>query len=117
MAAAPYRLTFRRGDSYARTFNVTLKATGAPKDLTGYTARLQVRRHADSPTPFLTLTTDPGGGITLGSSSITVTQDTAATAAMKWAVGVWSLELVAPGGTVTPLLAGDAEVLPEITNP
>lgn len=87
-----------------------------PIDLTGCTARLQVRAEVGSPTVLLTLTTE-NGGITLGGVSGTVDLLSAPseTATMQWDGGVWDLEIVHPGGDVTRLAEGTMSVSPEVT--
>ena len=77
-----------------------------PVDLTGYTARMQVRE-CKANTTVIELTTE-NGGLTLGDAAGTITffvsdADTESTQSDRC---VYDLELVEPGGDVTPLLAG-----------
>lgn len=53
-------LMIYQGNSLGWTFNVT-GPDGSPKDWTGYTAKMQVRLNADSPTKIVDLTTENGG--------------------------------------------------------
>lgn len=87
---------------------------GVAVNLTGYTARMQVRTDHESATTLLSLTTE-NGGITLGGVAGTVTLLATATqtAALDAGERVYDIELV-NGSVVTRLLQGcfvvDAEV-------
>jgi hypothetical protein len=87
-----------------------------PVDLTGCTARMQVRAKIDATTPLLTLTTE-NGGISLGGTAGTIELliDADDTAALTWTSGVYDLEIVYPGGQVTRLAYGSVTVSPEVT--
>lgn len=96
---------------------LTWKSAGVPVDLTGCTARMQVREQIDSPSVLLSLTTE-NGGIVLGGTSGTVSIHMSAvdTAAITWTAGVFDLEIIfADGVTVRRLLSGSISVSPEVT--
>lgn len=102
------------------TFNdVTTWQSGTPPvavNLTGCTARMQVRaKIADSAT-LLSLTTE-NGGIELGGIAGTVAIKISATdtSAITWKGGVYDLEIVFADGTVRRLLSGGVSVSPEVT--
>jgi len=85
-------------------------------NLTGYTARLQVRATYDSSSTILSLTS--AAGITLGGAAgtIAITASATTTAALTAPFsGVYDLELVSGGGEVTRLLEGTATVSPEVS--
>ena len=110
-----YDLEIKQGATLSLT--ATWKdSTDTPVNLTGYTARMQVRSTYDATSTILSLTS--GSGITLGGSAgtIAITASATVTAALTapWA-GVWDLELVSGGGVVTRLLEGAASVSPEVT--
>ena len=95
-------------------------ANSAPINLTGYTARMQIRRKVTSADSLLELTTT-NGRITLGGVLGTITlaiaaADTAALPATpsdrRW---YYDLELVPAGGNVVRLLQGRVVVSPEVT--
>lgn len=86
-----------------------------PKDLTGYTARMQIRAKLADVTPLVTLTESTGIVINNTNKTITIGLTALATAAFTWTVGVYSLELVDSTGTVTTLLTGNVSVKPEVT--
>lgn len=87
-----------------------------PLDLTGYTARMQIRQSIGSPQPLLELTTEDGG-IIIDAATGTVERriDAAATAALTWTQGVYDLELVDPDGFTTRLAQGSVTVEREVT--
>jgi hypothetical protein len=90
---------------------------GVPMDLTGYSARMQIRKTIGSTKVLVDLATSPGSGIALGGAlgTIVLTISAALTTAITEAVGVYDLELVSGGGVVTRLLEGDVEIKPEVT--
>lgn len=85
-------------------------------DLTGCTARMQVREKITSPTPLISLTTE-NGGIVLGGAAGTIRRfmDADDTADIDWKSGVYDLEIEFADGTVRRLLAGSVVVSPEVT--
>jgi len=92
--------------------------TGSPAaavNLTGYTARMHVRKNIASPSPTVTLTTE-NGGITLGGALGTIELDIAASAATTIPAGfyVYDLELVT-GANVRRLLQGKIYVERNVT--
>ena len=110
-----YTLYLYQGSTFTRI--ITWKdESGALVDLTGFTARMQMRETVDAATAFLTLTTE-NSGITLGGVSGTITLLAAATdtAAITAKQGVYDLELVAGNGTVTRLIEGLVIVVQEVT--
>ena len=91
------------------------KETVQPVDLTGYTAKMQVRE--DIGTPILLELTTENGGITLGGvlGSIELYVSATESSSFIWSEGVYQLELTAPNGDVSRKLAGRVVVTPEIT--
>lgn len=115
MSAGTYDILIEKGATFQ--LSLTWKApTNTPYDLTGYTARMQVRKSVNATAPLLSLTSS-GGDIVLGGAAgtIVITASATATAAMDATHGVYDLELVAPSGTVTRVLKGSVEISPEVT--
>lgn len=116
--SAPFKLplTIYQGSTFME--QVTWKAgqPAAPVDLTGCTARAQVRAEIEAPDVLLDLTTE-NGRIELGGATGTVTIKITAedTAAITWTEGVYDLEVVFADGYVRRLLAGGVAVSPEVT--
>jgi hypothetical protein len=87
-----------------------------PVDLTGYTARMQIRQSLQSDTVLLELTTENGGiVIDTGASTITLNIDATDTAAIDWQQGVYEVEMTSSGGKVDSLAGGAVKVLQEVT--
>ena len=115
MTAGTYTITIEQGATFS--LPITWKdQLGNAVNLTGYTARLQVREEVESATPFLTLTTE-NGGIALGGAAgtITLTVTATATAALTASKGVYDLELISGGGVITRLLEGLVVIKKEVT--
>lgn len=115
MAAGIKNIYIEQGATYR--LNITWKDSGGtPIDLTGYTARMQVRHSYKSDTVLLNFTTE-NGAITLGGAAGTITIVGLATLTedVPAKAGVWDLELVDGDGNVTRLLQGAVEVSPEVT--
>ena len=99
--------------------DVTTWTAGTPAvavDLTGCTARMQIRATVDSTEVLVSLTTE-NGGIILGGTAGTVTiyMNDTATAAITWRAGVYDLEILFGSGDVRRLLYGGVGVSPEVT--
>jgi hypothetical protein len=112
--AGRYDFACEQGATFSRV--VTYQGSdGVAVNLTGYTARMQVRETAESGTILLDLTTE-NGGIALGGSAGTVTLTATATQTAAIAAGEWvyDIELV-NGATVTRLLQGCFAVDAEVT--
>ena len=115
MPAGSYSFYAEQGATLERVITYTDSAE-AIINLTGYTARLQVRATYDSSSTILSLTS--AAGITLGGAAgtIAITASATTTAALTAPFsGVYDLELVSGGGEVTRLLEGTATVSPEVS--
>ncbi len=116
MPAAQYDITIEQGATFLLDL-LWKDSNGTPVDLTGYAARMQVRRKYDAPDPALLSFTDANGAITLGGAAGTIAIKGLATLTdvVPAKQGVYDLELVAPNGDVTRLVAGIVIVTPEVT--
>lgn len=87
-------------------------------DLSGYTARMMIRKTPSSTTALLTLTSNPGGGIVLGATSpnLTVTITAAQTEALN-AVShaAYDIEIISPAGEHDYILYGAVAVTRNVT--
>ena len=113
--AGQYNIVADQGATLSR--NIHWKdENGAPIDVTGYSARMQVRQRFVSASPVISLTS-PSGGITLGGSSGTIVVTASATVMAGVEAGdyVYDLEMVASNGVVTRLVQGSFKVRPEVT--
>lgn len=116
-APAKLKFTIYQGATFPKRLTWKSGPVSAPVDLTGCTARMQVRSSVDSPIVLLSLTTE-NGGIALGGTAGTIDLYVSAadTAAITWRSGVWDLEIVHPGGDVVRLAQGSISVSPEVTH-
>ena len=119
MPAKKTHILIEQGASFSQDF-LWLDGNNTPPtpiDLTGYSARMQIRRHHDSAEAILDVT-NAGTEITLGTAdgTITVSLDEAASAALPAPFyGVYDLEVEDESGYVTRLIEGHVEIRPEVT--
>lgn len=101
-------------------YTLTWQTGGTAVNLTGYSARMQVRETYDATSPVLSLTS--GTGITLGGTAGTIILEASSTATAGIDATppgpqqyVYDLELVSGAGVVTRLVEGRMLVYPEVT--
>lgn len=118
--AGRYDLYIDQGSTFTRTF-VYKDADGAPQDLSGYTARMMIRKtHNAAGEPWFDSDPFPGS-LTIpvpadGSIILTMTdEDTQALPAP--AEGVWDLEIDDGSGVIVRLIEGKVVVTPNVTRP
>ena len=114
MAAGIYDILIEQGATF--TMNATWKdSNDAPINLSGYSARMQIRETFDSTATLVSLAS--GSGITLGGTLGTIAVTIADTVTKDLPVRgcVYDLELVSSGGVVTRLLQGSVTISPEVT--
>lgn len=100
-----------QGSDYSSTVDVE-GSNGTPYDLTGYTARGQVRKTYTSSTsyPFLLTINNPSAG------QINMLLPRATTGTMKAGRYVYDIEIVETNtGTVTRVVEGQVEITPRVT--
>jgi hypothetical protein len=114
MMAANYDIVCDQGATFQRVFTWQ-DSTGVPVNISGYTARMQVRATVSSSTILLSFTTE-NGGLTLGDAAgtITATATAATTAGVAAGCYVYDLELI-NGATVYRLVQGQFTVDGEVT--
>lgn len=108
-----YNITCPQGATFDKTFSVALD--GSPKDLTGFSAAMQVRETFDSSATVVSLTN--GSGITLGGvlGTINVIVSSSATSAIPAGYYSYDLEITSGAGVRDRLLEGKFIVTPEVT--
>lgn len=108
-------LTINQGATFRYKFAWRDK-NGRPIDITGYTARMQIRADVSASAPLITLTTE-NSGLALGGKTgvISLYINDTATSAITWNKGVYDVELIAPTGDVFRAVGGNVTVSPEIT--
>lgn len=116
---APFKLSLKVYQGATFTQPLVWKAGDPlqPVDLTGCTARMQIRERVNSPGVLFSLTSEVGGGIVLGGAAgtIDIEIDATDTATFNWRSGVYDLEIVYPDGKVRRLFEGSIQVAPEVT--
>lgn len=114
MTAGIYDIVIEQGATWNPVFTWKDSA-GAAINLTGYSARLQIREKVTSSTTLVSLTS--ASGITLGGAAGTIAPLLTATetAALNFATGVYDLELVSGSGVVYRLLQGRVKLSKEVT--
>lgn len=114
MPAARHRFVVEQGATWP--VRLSLRDTAGTLDLSGFSARFQIRESADAPLTLLSLSTSSSGGITIdgpaGTVSWTVTDEV--TGAWAWRHGVFGLTLTSPSGADHPLLKGEVLVHPAV---
>ncbi len=115
MVAGIYKLEIEQGETFTRLLTYE-DSEEALINLTGYTARMQIRKTADSTDYLLSLTTE-NSGIALGgiAGTITITITAAQSANLPIGTARYDLELISGSGVVVKLLKGDVTVNREIT--
>lgn len=113
--ATIYNTTIDQGANWY--FQVTYKNTaGAPIDLTGYSAALELGTSYNMTTPTLAISTTTTGMTipTPANGTIIVNVPAATTAALATDNYVYVMTLTAPSGFITRLLQGTVIVEPEV---
>jgi len=112
MAAGKYNFTIEQGTTFSRTFTWKDNSNN-PINLTGYTAKLEIKDFKGNLLETLT----SGSGITLGGSSGTIAVSIAAvvTTTFTFDSARYDLKMTDASGNVTRLLEGVVVLDPEVT--
>lgn len=123
MIAGIYNITCEQGTDFSRSCILKYPDPADPTgstyllyDLTGYTARMQVRRTLESASPEIELTT-ANSGILLGgvAGTFEIVMTSTQTAALD-SDGVYDLEIISAGGTVSRVIQGTFTLDLEVTH-
>ena len=113
MSAGSYNFTCEQGATFSRTLTIK-DSNGDARDLSDYTARMQVRRRLTDTSTLIELTTE-NGRISLNSEGeVSLSIGATATAALSDG-GVYDLELIASDGTVERVIEGNFVLSLEVT--
>jgi hypothetical protein len=113
-APGTHDITIYKGATF-RLPVVWKDSAGDPYNLTGYTARMQIRRSVGAATAEVSLTSASGITITPATGSIVAVISATDTSALTIPSGVYDLELEDAAGVVTRLLEGSVTISPEVT--
>lgn len=107
-------LTIYQGSTYEHQFQLT--SGGAPFDLTGYTARMQIRATVDSATTLYS-TDSVTGDITITAASGYVDLEIHGDTSSAWdfTKGVYDIEIVSPTDKPYRIAEGSVKIVPEVT--
>lgn len=113
MVPGKYNMICPQGATFSKVLTYTIDSE--PVNLTGYTARMQVREKHISKTAIVNITTE-NGGIELGGEQGTITLFIADEVTQLFVAKdyVYDLELLS-GGSVYRLIEGKFIVTPEVT--
>ena len=116
MAAFKVNLKIDQGATFRKVVTWKAGTPALPVNLTGCTARMQIRGKITDAAALLDLTT-VNGGIALGGvlGTITLNITAAQTALIAWKAAVYDLEIIYADATVRRLLSGSVSVSPEVT--
>lgn len=120
--AAEVNITIEQGADFDKTWTYYSGATSSttPVDLTGATAKMQIRRVLGDPSAVLSISTTPNANdskIVLGDAAgtIRVFIDYVDTAAMVGDDGVYDLEITYSGGVRERFIKGTVTISKEVT--
>jgi hypothetical protein len=109
-------LVIHQGSDFSHVVSV-LDPSGAILNLTGYTARMQIRSYVDSIATLEDMTTGNGKiGLNGPAGQLTLQLTSAVTAAYTWRSGVYDLEIASSGAIVTRIMQGNVSLSPEVTH-
>jgi hypothetical protein len=119
MIAGVYRINCDQGATFERTMTIYNPSVGGasatPVNLTGYSARMQVRPETDSNEIMVELTTE-NGRLTLGGVAGTIEMEIEADVTETFDTdGVYDLEIYNNAGKVYRVIKGRFVVEPEVT--
>lgn len=123
MLSGIYNITCEQGATFIRLIEIEYPHPTEPDvyldfDLSGYSARMQIRRTIDSSTTMVSLDSDSLGGIEMQPGGIVnamrITMTDAQTASIT-SDGVYDLEIVAPTDEVSRVIRGTFTLSREVT--
>jgi hypothetical protein len=116
MTAARLPLIIEQGATWKHALIVRASRGGPPRDLTGHTARMQIRKVVTSADVLAELSVANNGIIiTAAEGRIDLVLSATATAGLPPGPSVYDIELEAPSGEVTRLLQGTVTVDAQVT--
>lgn len=116
MSAAQYDLVIEQGATWSQSVQWKTGSPATAVNLSGYTARMQLRSSVSTSAAALSLTTENGRiALTANTGTITLSVSATDTAALTAGRYVYDLELVSGGGQVTRVMEGVVTVSAEVT--
>lgn len=114
MSTGKCNFTIKQGSTFRKSFQWI--AGGSPVDMTGWTARMQIRPEVDSDSVIAELTTE-NGGITIEplEGKINLFLSDVETSVFSFESAVYDIELVDQAGDVHRDIEGKIKLSPEVT--
>lgn len=115
MAAATHNFLIEQGTTFTKSF-IWKDSTGAVINLTGFTARMQIRQNVSSSSALLSATTENGKIVIVAADGkVTINFSAADTAGLNFNTAVYDLELISSASEVTRLVGGTITLSLEVT--
>lgn len=114
MPATRKRLLIEQGATWSQALRA-VDVAGAAVNLTGYTVRMQIREPFEGLALGGLLATPTATVTAAATGDFTVSLTAAETEDLTPGPYVYDIEIVAPGGAVDRIFAGDVDVEPEVT--
>lgn len=115
MAAVKVDLVIEKGATYKKDF-IWKDKTMTPINITGYTARMQIRKSYHSDSFEIELTTENSGIVIDGpTGKVSLYISNTGTSALSFSDGVYDLELIDVSADVIKFLRGSVSVIEEVT--
>lgn len=117
MSAGQVDLIIEQGTTWADSFTWET-ASGSAVDLTGWAAKLQIRKKASASSAVLLELSTDNGGITIpnpANGTVILAVSATDTAALAFTRAAYDLKLTSPSGAVVRLIEGAITVDPEVT--
>ena len=117
MTPAEIDLTIYQGATFKKLFQWKTGDPPTPVNLTGYSARMQIREKIKSTSVISEFTTENGKIIFTDPKNglFMITASAEETKRMKYKRGVYDIEFINPSGEVIRLIQGNVEFSPEVT--
>jgi hypothetical protein len=123
MLAGTYNITCQQGSTFTRMITMRYPDPESPPadptyllyDLSGYEARMQVRRTIDSSSTIVELSTDDGSIVLGGEDGTIELTISAEDTALITSSGVYDLEIIDDVGVVSRVLQGQWRLSAEVT--
>lgn len=113
MTPGKYNMICPQGSTFEQ--QLIYKIDDVVVDLTGYSARMQVREKHTSKSSVLSIDTSSGGLSVDSQGAIDMSISASTTQDIIAKDYVYDLEIISPSGTVTRLIEGKFIVTPEVT--
>jgi hypothetical protein len=113
--AKHYDLKIDKGSIYTRRVLVLAEDGVTPRNLTGYTAKLHIKKHPDDAVPVAQFAIGSGLSITALTGIVTIDLSDAVTVALDFRSGVYDLLIISSSNVAERILQGGVVLSEAIT--